>query len=264
LARFNDCTEGVAPTAVEIERYAAALGVASPVPSPGTGVIRLPTSGYVRLAREAAVAILDAAPIGPDYLPGHAHADTLSFELSVHGRELIVNRGTSVYGDGPRRQLERGTAAHSTVQIGAHDSSEVWAGFRVGRRARPAPVSVDGWCVEASHDGYRHLAAAPGHHRRWILDEAALDVHDRVLPHPHEPTHARYHLAPGLELAPLGADRWRVVEGGQTLAEAQVLTGEASPEAWQHARRFGELVPAQTLLVRAVEGQMRVRWSWKT
>ncbi len=62
---------------------------------------------------------------GPDYLPGHAHADTLSFELSLFGQRVIVNSGTSVFGIGEQRQLERGAAAHSTVVVDGENSSEV-------------------------------------------------------------------------------------------------------------------------------------------
>ena len=139
-------------------------------------------SGYVRLAAGPAVALLDVAPLGPDYLPGHAHADTLSFELSLFGQRVIVNGGTSRYGSGPERLAERGTAAHSTVQIDGADSSEVWGGFRVARRARPRDVRVHpgldplppvlspaaaGACagvleVSAAHDGYCRLPGRPG------------------------------------------------------------------------------------------------------
>ncbi|MFB1490650.1 MULTISPECIES: heparinase II/III family protein [unclassified Thiocapsa] len=51
----------------------------------------------MHLEAGSAVALLDVAPIGPDYLPGHAHADTLSFELSLFGQRVIVNGGTSRY-----------------------------------------------------------------------------------------------------------------------------------------------------------------------
>ncbi|MES3013533.1 MAG: alginate lyase family protein, partial [Pseudomonadota bacterium] len=224
MARFNDCAEGVAPAVAELERYAAALGVTA-LPANTEGLRVLQPSGYVRAVRGAAAALLDVAPIGPDYLPGHAHADTLSFELSVHGRELIVNRGTSVYGDGPRRQFERGTAAHSTVQVGGHDSSEVWAGFRVGRRARPGPLAVQGWQVEASHDGYAHLPNAPRHHRRWLFDTAALQVDDCLDPATRESSVARFHLAPGLTLERADERAWRVRDGGAIAATVDVAVG---------------------------------------
>ena len=47
------------------------------------------------LFMEQMFAIFDVAPLGPDYLPGHGHADTLSFELSLFGHRFITNSGTS-------------------------------------------------------------------------------------------------------------------------------------------------------------------------
>ncbi len=264
LVRFNDGAEGVAPPVQEIERYAAALGITAGSP-PGPGVVHLQPSGYVRAERGGAVVFIDLAPIGPDYLPGHAHADTLSFECSWRGRELVVNRGTSVYGEGLRRQLERGTAAHSTVQIGDQDSSEVWAGFRVGRRARVREESIRGFEVAGAHDGYAHLPSRPLHLRRWLLDEAALTVEDRIectgvrLAHP---ATARFHLAPGLELSQAGDGRWCVHEGPRVWVEVRVDIGRASVEHWQHACRFGELQPALTLAVALVDGRSTVHWIW--
>ena len=40
-------------------------------------------SQYSRVETKHAVVIIDRAQIGPSYIPGHAHADTLSFELSL-------------------------------------------------------------------------------------------------------------------------------------------------------------------------------------
>lgn len=265
LARFNDTAEGIAPHSDDIERYAAALGVEA-APASAEGMWALQPSGYVRAARGGGVALLDVAPIGPDYLPGHAHADTLSFELSVQGHELVVNRGTSVYGDGPRRQIERGTAAHSTVQLGAHDSSEVWAGFRVGRRARPLDVAIDGWSISAAHDGYAHLPGRPLHRRRWQMDERGLTVHDQIAPAAREPALARYHLAPGLRCEAAADDHWHVwcdADPRAPLATAHVRRGRGALESWQHARRFGELAPATTLAVQLEAGAAEVHWSWQ-
>jgi uncharacterized heparinase superfamily protein len=259
LARFNDATEGVAPSSEELERYAAALGIEAPA-APDEGIVVLEPSGYTRAVRGLALLLMDVAPIGPDYLPGHAHADTLSFELSLGGREIVVNRGTSVYGTGPRRQWERSTAAHSTVQVGAHDSSEVWAGFRVGRRARVRDARVDGWSVEASHDGYSHLPGAPWHHRRWRLGHGSLLVEDRIEPAGREAAMARFHFAPGLTLEPLAGPLWRVSENGRE--RLRVVVDGARQEATQHAEGFGKLVPAATLCVPLHAGRAQVRFDW--
>lgn len=260
-ARFNDCADNVAPAGTELERYAAALGIVA-APAPGEGVHQIQPSGYARVVRGAACALLDVAPIGPDYLPGHAHADTLSFELSVGGRELIVNRGTSVYGCGTRRQTERGTAAHSTLQLGVHDSSEVWSGFRVGRRARVHDVAVSGWRLSAAHDGYAHLAGAPLHRRIWTFEPNALVVEDRLTAGPSEFAVTRLHLAPGLAASELSPGRWRIADAHTSLAEIDVESGSASIERWQHALGFGRLTEAQTLVVALADGSARVRISW--
>jgi len=114
----------------------ARLGLESEREDPGNHS-HLSDSGYIRIQSGDAVALLDVAPIGPDYLAGHGHADTLSFELSLFGQRCIVNPGVSRYGTGAERLRQRGTAAHSTVAVDGQNSSEVWGGFRVARRARP-------------------------------------------------------------------------------------------------------------------------------
>src|SRR5690606_4780416 len=118
------------------------------------------------------------APVGPDYLPGHAHADTLSFELSLFGQRVLVNSGTSCYGHGSERIRQRGTTAHNTVVVDGADSSEVWSGFRVARRARAINPEVhdhQGLEASCSHDGYHRLPGRVTHHRRWRLTEVGLE-----------------------------------------------------------------------------------------
>ena len=183
IAFFNDAAFGVAPTTTQLDDYARKLGFAVAIIS-DEGFHPLPDSGYQRLVKGPAVAILDLADVGPDYLPAHAHADTLSFELSLYGERLIVNGGTSVYGTDGERQRQRGTRAHSTLCIDLQDSSEVWGGFRVGRRARVSDVKIDqidsSLIVEAMHNGYAYLPGNPVHRRSWNLDERQLVVTDKL------------------------------------------------------------------------------------
>ena len=128
IAFFNDAAFGIAPERASLEAYAERLDFA-PLGAANDVMTQLDASGYVRVAKDGATTFLDIAPIGPDYLPGHAHADTLSFELSLQNKRIVVNGGTSCYGTGRQRQAERGTAAHSTVGIDGMNSSDVWAGL---------------------------------------------------------------------------------------------------------------------------------------
>ncbi len=183
IAFFNDAASGIAPNLKAFMDYAQAIGVATP-----SSVLRsltmLKASGFLRVQQGEANLIADVGEIGPDYLPGHAHADTLSFELSVFGQRVVVNSGTSEYGLGAERLRQRGTAAHSTVQIDGEDSSEVWSSFRVARRARPVGLSVsetaDAVEVVCAHDGYRRLRGRPLHRRAWRMTGKGLRVTDTI------------------------------------------------------------------------------------
>ena len=267
LGMFNDAAEGIAPPAAELLRYARELGFAEPQLLQQPGISSLSHSGYYRVVAGPATAILDVAPIGPDYLPGHAHADTLSFELSLHGTRIVVNGGTSCYGTGARRQHERATASHSTVEVAGVSSSEVWSGFRVGRRARPtlsritADAQLQRWHLEAAHDGYRFLPLSPQHRRAWTFDPAGMLVVDTVS-RPALPAVARYLLAPAVHAVMLAADRCQLLLDGREVALVIVESGRAYLETALVTIRFGVLEPTQCLAVALVDGRAAARWIW--
>jgi uncharacterized heparinase superfamily protein len=222
IALFNDAAFGVAPGLLELQAYAERLRLGQGLSSVGlSSCLHFKESGYVRLELGPALALLDVAPVGPDYLPGHAHADTLSFELSVHGQRVVVNGGTSRYGLGPERLRERGTGAHSTVQVNGQDSSEVWGGFRVARRAYPFDLQLQDEAgvlqVASSHDGYKRLPGAPVHRRTWAMDSCSLQVTDSVIGGTHSAL-ARYILHPSVTVATVDGNTWQLtLTGGQAL-----------------------------------------------
>ena len=261
IAFFNDAALGIAPSNEELFAYAARLGIAPPAPLPG--LTYLAASGYARLAAGEALAIVDLARIGPDYLPGHAHADTLSFELSLGRQRLFVNSGTSEYGTGPERQRQRGTAAHNTVAVVGEDSSEVWAGFRVGRRAAPFAVRTgeDGRALfaEASHDGYRWLTGAPMVHRRVELTDAGLVVEDKVSPV--TAAEARYHLHPDARVELTGTGAIVALPGGRRCTLR--ATGgplRLEPTSWHP--EFGRSIANLCLVLPLAEGRARLSLQW--
>jgi uncharacterized heparinase superfamily protein len=187
---FNDAAFGVAPEPSQLAKYAARLGI-RPESCP------LGETGYIRLESNRGVVLFDTALIGPDYQPGHAHADTLAFELSVNGRRAIVNSGISTYENNAERHAQRSTPAHNTIRVDAEDSSEVWSAFRVARRARPLDVKTDHrMFAEAAHDGYTRLKDPVIHHRRLDLDESELRITDTLQAKRHHNAEVYFHLHP--------------------------------------------------------------------
>ncbi|WP_344705329.1 alginate lyase family protein [Parerythrobacter jejuensis] len=264
ISNFNDAALGIAPPVDELLRYADALGVSG---NPGRGVVAvgdsaiwLRDSGYVRIESSGAVLLCDVAQVGPDYLPAHGHADTLSFELSVNGERLIVNGGTSCYGTSAERLAERGTRAHSTVTVGAANSSEVWGGFRVARRARPIGVKVEesatGVSVSAAHDGYARLPGSPRHKRTWQLDGSSLTVSDEVMPASEAVAQYLFHPARRISVSgPAGFNLDRI--------KIDALCGDAQLTTGKHSAEFGRKEDTAALHVRLVGGHAHLRIVWQ-
>lgn len=254
IAFFNDAAIGVSPSPAELEAYATALGFPPPAALPSLTLLE--PSGYVRINRDRAALIADVAPVGPDYLPGHAHADTLSFELSLDGARLIVNSGTSVYGSAAERIRQRGTAAHSTLILDGTDSSEVWGGFRVGRRARVFDIKTletpSASEIEAAHDGYIHLAGWPVHRRRWSLSDSGLTVFDEVTGEGTHATEILFHFGPGVVVADGPGATFRITDAGDGRELAAISIGPDAdaaivPTTWHPG--FGLSQPAACLRI---------------
>lgn len=182
ISFFNDAAFNVAPSNDEIFSYARRLGF--DIKKDKTSTRYLKSSGYVRMETQKAIVLCDIGKVGPEFLPGHGHADTLSFELSLYGQRVFVNSGTSEYGISPERLRQRGTEAHNTVMINGQNSSEVWSGFRVARRAYTFDCNVklneNSKEIIASHNGYHRLAGKPTHSRSWKLTDHYLEVIDIV------------------------------------------------------------------------------------
>lgn len=159
----------------------------------------------------------DVGPLGPDYQPGHGHADNLTLECSYGGERLFVDPGTHSYDRDERRAYDRSTAAHNTICVDDTDSSEVWHIFRVGRRARPIDVQVIAdetrFDASAAHDGYRHLGGII--HRRHVQLSAddTLTITDRIEGHGSHKLEGGWLLAPGWTATP--------AEGGWSLQQAR-------------------------------------------
>ncbi|MEO6629637.1 MAG: alginate lyase family protein [Aquihabitans sp.] len=171
---FNDCE----PVGADL------LAVLRPGPPAAQPFTVLAESGYVVVLNGPFHLVADVGQPGPPDLPGHIHADCLTFELAVHDQRVVVDSGTSEYGIGPQRIHERSTKAHTTIEIDGTDQTEVWGAFRAGRRAEATlerVESADGTVtVVASHSGYRHLDGRPLHRRTWEVSSAEVRVLDRV------------------------------------------------------------------------------------
>lgn len=140
-------------------------------------LLSAPYSGFQRLQAGRTLVLVDAGrPPGPGY-DERAHAGTLSFELSSGPERLIVNCGAAP-GQAAWQDLVRTTAAHSTLTLADHNSSELRAGGGFGKRrasasCRRQEAEGDLW-LDMAHDGYQTGFGAT-HQRRLFLERSGED-----------------------------------------------------------------------------------------
>ncbi len=205
---FNDSAFGIAPDNSVIREYATKLGFGvneMDIPEDTLLVNNLKNTGYVSIKSNDFCLIADLSPVGPSYIPGHAHADSLSFELSLGQSRVFVNSGISEYGMSDERLRQRGTSSHNTVLINERNSSEVWSGFRVARRADIKNRRVEQLSSEqkiefsAAHNGYKKLGINCVHHRTWNVSLISCKVKD-YLQGNFESSAGFLHLHPDIEI----------------------------------------------------------------
>lgn len=234
LPRVNDSTQGVAPEPSALFDYAARLGLEM---TPLT----LGPSGYRKFNTARFELLIDAGPVGSDYIPGHAHSDTFNFVLHHRYQPLIVDTGISTYEKNSRRTLERSTASHNTVMVAGREQSEVWGGFRVARRARIAALSVSKGKLVATHLGYQHLGVQ--HRRSFIWNDEQIEIHDQLSGDHTASASLHFHPNVHLQLSD------QAVVGNFGTIHFTTFPIKLSIQKYDYALGFNRLVEAQKVVI---------------
>jgi hypothetical protein len=219
-------------------------------------------------------AVVDAGPHGYQN-GGHAHADALSLTLSIDGRPLLIDPGTSTYTmDAALRDRMRSTASHNTVTLDGRSQSLPDGPFHwrstVDARVVACRINPAFDVFEAAHDGY-----LPARHRRtvvrtsnagFLIVDAILDASQRHPAARHSAV-ARWHFDPAWQVTAsdrrlrathgVGASVWMLCDGG----DVTVVRGEDEGDGWC-APVYGQLVPASTARVNATAEAPFVLVTW--
>lgn len=180
---FNDATLGIAPISEDIKDYARRLGIT-------WEALPLKECGYCKMQSKRMEAFVDVGNIKATYQPGHSHADSLTFELRIDEEPFIVDTGISTYEKNERRQYERSTAAHNAVTSKGRNSSEVWGGFRVGKRCKVTCIKDEERYIIAEHSSFGSV-----HRRQFSINDNQFVIADFCEA---EDSVAHLHFAPSI------------------------------------------------------------------
>ena len=181
----NDATYNIAPSSTQLFSYSKNLGILNQK-------TLLSDSGYRKIIAENYELFIDVGNIGSDYQPAHAHSDSFNFELIKDGNPIFVDTGISTYEKNNKRQQERSTHSHNTVEISSQNQTQVWGGFRVAKRAKIIHLIEKSNFIEASHDGY--LSDGYKHSRSFLWGEKYLILKDKINRSTSNKAKAYFHL----------------------------------------------------------------------
>lgn len=212
---FNDSTFGIAPTKEELFAYADRLGLQSNPLKNGLNFFK--NSQFVSLKKNQIKLLADMGTVSPSYIPGHAHAETFSFELSIDGQRLFVNSGISTYNNNLIRASERQTQAHNTVTINGKNSSNVWGAFRVGERAYVSKffAEEDNHTIRfgAKHNGYlKDLNAI--HSREFIVAQNEVTIKDHIQSNRLHHIESTFHIHPDFHVTQHNEYTYKISNAG--------------------------------------------------
>ncbi|MFQ5954985.1 MAG: heparinase II/III family protein [Kiloniellales bacterium] len=245
----------------------------------GKAPARASHSGFERIRAGRTLILMDVGAPPPPGLDRHAHAGTLSLEMSVGKERLIVNCGAAPAGHAAWRRAQRTTAAHSTLTLADTNAAELLDDDGLGRRPQVVHCQrdeVDGevW-LDASHDGYVP-AFNLVHHRRIYLSDAGDDLRgeDGLVPArpaagdpARHPFVLRFHLHPQVQAAMVqdgsaallrlpGGTGWRLrMSGGRMSLEEDTYLGTR-----------GQMRRSQQVVIRGMTGDANgpgalIRWA---
>ncbi len=247
--------------------------------SRGRPLTSAPHSGFERIVANRTIVLLDTG--APGTADTAAHASTLAMEISIGRERIIVNCGARPGAREPWSQVQRSTAAHSTVVVDDTNSCQFLPNGRIGRHAKHIAVDrneQDGniW-LNASHDGYGPLFGLT-HQRSLYVDSSGEDIRgeDLILQEgggkrPPRGYALRFHLHPSVQaslvqngsavlLRPPGGVGWRLRAEGGTVSLAESIYLGAGDEM----RRSEQVVVSGAFDPPDADGAIaRVKWALK-
>ena len=227
-----------------------------------------PESGFDRLQASKSLVLIDTGKPAARGFDDHAHAGTLSFELSHERERIVVNCGAY---RGPKPnwwRVARASAAHSVLVVADTNSVEIRADGMLGRI--PATVARERaeyegqqW-ISATHDGYRERFGLIYSRQLFLAaDGEDLRGEDQLTGLPGAAFAVRFHLHPSVQgsLAQDGSSAllrlpsgmvWRLRATG-----AEMSLGESIYLGSGEARKTQQVVLSGTV----PPGGATVRWA---
>ena len=109
----------------------------------------------------------------------HTHNDLLSFELAIHGHDIIIDPGSYLYTSSEaERDAFRSTIKHNTIVVDREEQNEFIMPFYVKRNVHVGSIDKNG----AGYEGwYNTINGKLTHHRSVVFEDGVLFIKDYLI-----------------------------------------------------------------------------------
>ncbi|MCB0862237.1 MAG: alginate lyase family protein [Solirubrobacterales bacterium] len=218
-----------------------------------------PDSGIYVLRGKRSHLVVDCGDLGQAGNGGHAHNDTLSFEWSIYGIEVVIDPGTFAYTSDPAaRNRMRSTAVHSTPMVDGEELNPIDPSklFQLDELSPPRVDSffetADRVSLSAFHSSYERLDDPVTVFREMTMsrDTGSIEIRDRFSGRERHRISMRLTFAPGWRSELEEADRILLIRDEHRVELKVSGAGCDLSEGW-YSPYFGCRVPVTCVDVTA-------------
>ncbi len=183
-----------------IDRYLIDGGFSFPIVKYKLNEAFYKEGGFYFIRNDYAKLSIRAGKLG--YKGGHTHNDQLSFELSINGLQIFIDRGTYTYTAEPgMRDMFRSTRMHNVLQLNDFEQNTSYGSFAMNDKTQTEIRKATDCYFEGLHVGYckqGHTKLA--YTRKFSLKDNCLIIED-LMNNADIDDFIRiyFHLSPGLE-----------------------------------------------------------------
>lgn len=185
----------------------------------------------------------------------HAHADLFHIELSINGKNILIDSGTYRYNNVPeQRRYFRSTPAHNTISAKHLDQTKQWTTFRWHRPAKVTEWNLvensKGFEFKATHNGYRRIGLYHSRRISGSSDLKALIISDSVQGKGTGKVKLFWHFSPEVSLSKTGENEFTILNSEGSLGSLKLHTEETLTTEiidTPFSERYGSLLKKKTL-----------------
>ncbi len=177
------------------------------------------------------------------YAGTHAHNDQLSFELTLNGIDIFVDRGTFVYKSAPKQRNQyRSTAAHNVLQM--NDSEQIGLGstfYGLPDYTKTLVTKFSRNELKATYKAFPSITRDNLHFsRHFILTDQSLSLFDYISNiNTTDSLKWHFHLSPDLNASISGSDILISKNNLMICTLSYIFPGITSIEDFSHSPSYG-------------------------